>query len=64
MISLNIYGYINLIFSFLALWLIPPLIIVIIGIAQPDEKREIAKILYVLALIYFLIGGGVCFSII
>ncbi len=64
MISLNIYGYINLIFSFLALWLIPPLIIVIIGIAQPDEKRERAKILYALALIYFLIGGGVCFSMI
>jgi len=50
------------IFSFLALWLLPPLIMIIAGIAQPDEKREISKMLYIFAAIYFLIGGGMCLS--
>jgi len=64
MILLHWDNFATQIFSFFALWLLPPLIMIIVGIAQPEEKREIAKILHILALIYFLIGGDVCFSMI
>lgn len=50
------------ILAFFALWLIPPLIMIIAGIAQPDEKRETAIMLYSVAVVYFLAGIGMCLS--
>jgi len=61
MILLNGIG--TLIFTILGVWFGPPLILTIIGISRFRENRKLAKILFIIAVIYVLIGAGICASI-
>ena len=42
---------------------IPAIVMLIIGLAKLKKKPETAKVLLILAGIYFVIGGGICASI-
>lgn len=44
-------------------WLIPPLACFIIGLRARKNYPNRAKTLYVFAIVCFLIGGGICASI-
>jgi len=45
-------------------WFIPPLILIIIGIFDFKKYRKAALIRFIIAVIYLLIGGGVCINMI
>ena len=64
MILLNLDGLAALIYGILGLWFGPPIIMAIIGIAKFKKNRELAKKLFIAAVIYLLIGGGICLGII
>jgi hypothetical protein len=41
----------------------PPLILLIIGLNKRAQRPDSAKVFYILAVVYLLIGGGICASI-
>jgi len=41
-------------------WFIPPFILIIIGIFDFKKNRKSALIRFIIAVIYLLIGAGVC----
>lgn len=57
-------GLAILVYSIFGLWFLPPIILTIIGIAKFKKKRETAKKLFIAAVVYLLIGGGICGAII
>jgi hypothetical protein len=38
----------------------PPIIFVVIGVAKRNTNKQTAKLFYILAAVYVLIGGGIC----
>jgi len=61
MILLNLEGLVFLIP--VILWFGPPLILIIVGSKKIDKNKKTAKILFIIAAIYVLIGGGICANI-
>jgi hypothetical protein len=53
-------GLIVLIGLILGVMFGPPLLLLIIGLYKRKTKPETAKVLFILAGIYVLIGGGIC----
>jgi len=53
-----------LIMMIVALWLVPPIILLIVGSAQSEKRPTLGKILFIIAGIWFLIGGGMCGGVI
>ena len=41
----------------------PPLVLFIVGRGKSKTKPETAKIFYVLAVVYLLVAGGTCYSL-
>jgi len=41
----------------------PPLIFLIIALVKRARKRDSAKIFFILAFVWFIVGGGICASI-
>ena len=41
----------------------PPIVFVIIGLKKRTSNIESAKVFFILAAVYLLIGGGICASI-
>lgn len=62
MILLNLGGIGGLIIFTLGVWFGPPLILTVIGISRFRENRKLAKTLFIMAVIYVLIGAGICAS--
>ncbi len=60
MILLNGLG--ALVFFILGIWFGPPLILTIFGISRYRENKKLAKTLFIIAVIYVLIGAGICAS--
>lgn len=44
-------------------WFVPPLVLIIIGVASFRANRKAAMRHFIVAVIYLLIGGGICRSI-
>ncbi|HET6540630.1 MAG TPA: hypothetical protein VFG46_09110 [Chryseolinea sp.] len=40
----------------------PPLVFFIIGLNKRNTNKESAKVFYILAVVYLVIGGGICAS--
>jgi len=53
-------GLAALVYGIFGLWFGPPIIMTIIGIARFKKNRKMAKRLFIAAVIYLLIGGGIC----
>ncbi len=45
-------------------WFVPPFLLIVFGIFDLKKNRKAALIRFILAVIYLLIGAGVCNSII
>jgi hypothetical protein len=41
----------------------PPVLFLIIGLAIRSRNKNTAKILFILATVWFVIGGGICASV-
>lgn len=41
----------------------PPTLFLIIGISKKNDKPKLAKIFFILAAVYVIVGGGLCASI-
>lgn len=61
LILMDELGAIILIFLFIMFG--PPVILTIIGFAIKSKKKKAAKILFILAAVYLLIGLGICFTL-
>jgi hypothetical protein len=55
----NLGGLVALIFS---IWLVPPVLLVIIALAVSKKNPKTFKTLLILAGVYFLVGLGICGS--
>lgn len=60
MVILEVSGLEGLILGILGIWLIPPFILLVIGIIGLKKNKDASKWLFILALIYFLVGLGIC----
>jgi hypothetical protein len=38
----------------------PPIIFLAIGVAKRNTNKQTAKLFYILAAVYILVGGGIC----
>ncbi len=56
-------NYAGIVYLFLAIMLGPPILLASIGIAYYKKKPNLSKILFILAVLYLLIGGGICGSL-
>lgn len=52
-----------IILAFLFIMFGPPIILTIIGFSIKSNKPKAAKILFILASVYLLIGLGICFTL-
>ena len=41
----------------------PPVVLIILGVNKRKDKPTTANVLFILAAVYVLIGGGICASI-
>lgn len=57
-------GLAAMMYSLLAIWFGPPLIMAIIGLVKFKKNRKLAMRLFLAAVIYVLIGGGLCASLV
>ncbi|WP_303316669.1 hypothetical protein Q4Q34_07640 [Flavivirga abyssicola] len=55
-------NYLGLFLLVLAIMFLPPLILLIIGLAIRSKNRKTSKILMILAVVYLLISLGICGS--
>jgi len=53
-----------LIVFFLAVFIVPPIVLIMVGRSQKRRGNpEKAKIFYILSVVYLLIAGGTCYTI-
>jgi hypothetical protein len=52
-----------IIFLVLAVMFGPPLVFLIVGLKKRTSNKESAKVFYILAAVYLVIGGGICASL-
>jgi hypothetical protein len=60
----DLSGLMALIFFIRGAWLIPPIVLFIVGMRQRKQTPDRAKTLYIFAVVYFLIGAGICATIV
>lgn len=41
----------------------PPLLLAIIGLSRRKTSRQAAKVLFILAAVWLIVGGGICATI-
>lgn len=64
MILLEVGDLTGLVFVLFAIMLVPPLVLFIIGQRIKKTRKKAAKVCFILATIYLIIGLGICGSII
>lgn len=45
-----------------SVWLVPPILLGIIGFLCRKRNKEMSKSVYLLAVLYLLVGAGICFG--
>ncbi len=62
MLVLEVNNYQSIVYFIFSIWLVPPFLLFLIGLLFYPNHKLTAKILFGIALIYLLIGGGICGS--
>lgn len=55
-------GIATLIISLFFITFAPPVIFLIIGLVKRNTNKDTAKVFFILAAAWFIIGGGICAS--
>lgn len=64
MILLEVGNLDGLVFMMVAIWFGPPLLLSLIGLSIYGRNKKTAKVLFILALVYVVVGGGICGSLV
>lgn len=60
MVILEVSGLEGLVTLIFGLWLVPPIILIIIGLAYLNKNKDTSKGLFITAIVYFLVCLGIC----
>ncbi len=60
MFLLEVHALEGLIMLIYAVWTIPPIILIIMGLFKLNKSKDTSKVLFITAIIYFLVCLGVC----